>query len=97
MDIMVLRKSKSLRWFILSGAVGLMISALILVAGNFGHFIPGAVLLWPTGIYGLGFNNDLSGALHAIPVVFGGQFLLYGLLGIMTRWVIYAISKLLSR
>src|SRR5215831_18180769 len=80
-------------WFIWSGVFGLLISGLILVAGNFGHLVPWAFLLWPTGIYGLRFNNDLSGALHAVPVMFGGQFLLYGLCGFLTRCTVHLISK----
>jgi hypothetical protein len=76
------------RWFIGSGLLGLGVSALILAAGNLGHPLPGALMLWPFGIYGLGFNSDLSGALHALPVMFGGQFLLYGFVGLTVRLLV---------
>jgi hypothetical protein len=86
----------SLRWFIGTGVAGLLVSALILVAGHFGGSLPWpwGYLLWPTAIYGLRFDNDFVGALHAAPVMFGGQFLLYGLWGLLARWIVYAIAKL---
>jgi hypothetical protein len=77
-----------LRWLIWSGLLGLGVSALVIAAGHLGHPLPGALMLWPTGIYGLGFNNDLSGALQAFPVMFGGQFLLYGFLGLTVRLLV---------
>jgi len=83
-----------LRWFMWSGLLGLGVSALIYAAGSLGHPLTGSLMLWPTGIYGLGFNNDLSGALHAIPVMFGGQFLLYGFVGLTVRLLVHLLRPI---
>jgi len=83
-----------LRWLIWSGLPGLGVSALIIAGGCLGHPLPGALILWPTGIYGLNFNNDLSGALHAIPVMFGGQFLLYGFVGLTVRLLVHLLRRI---
>lgn len=60
-------------------------------AGYLAHPLSGAVMLWPIEIYGPGLNKDLSGALQATPVMFGGRFLLYGFVWLTVRLLVHVL------
>jgi len=75
------------RWFLISGVVGILVAAVL--AGLMIHnLVPMkvALALWPTSIFGMG---DLGYQMTFIETVltavftFGGEFILYGLAGLL--------------
>jgi hypothetical protein len=71
-------------WFLVSGSVGLAI-ALILTALISWYSPPSlmTLVLWPTSVAGMADPGPLLDKLLVAAFEFGGQFFLYGLLGML--------------
>jgi hypothetical protein len=69
-------------WFLVSGCVGVLV-ALALLAMAARHFISPTVLLilWPASIAGMADPSSISDKVIVAVFEFGGNFLLYGLIG----------------
>ncbi len=70
-----------LRWFLIGGSIGLLIA--IFFSTNFGQTVfPERVFLtlWPLGIALMAVDHaTLSTAIFAVTIVYGSNFVLYGL------------------
>jgi hypothetical protein len=70
------------RWFLVSGCLGVLV-ALILTAVPASHTLKPTVLLmlWPSSIAGLVDPSTLSDKIMVAVFEFGGNFILYGIIG----------------
>src|SRR6266481_4947898 len=70
------------RWFLLSGCLGVLV-ALTLIAIPTRYVISPKILLvlWPSSIAGLADPLDLSDKILVAIFEFGGNFILYGVIG----------------
>ena len=70
------------RWFLVSGCLGVLV-ALTLMATTARHVVGPTVLLvlWPASIAGIVDPSTLSDKILVAMFEFGGNFLLYGLIG----------------
>ena len=72
---------RTTRWFVIAGCIGIAISTLISI---FRPDNPALVLcLWPSSIVGLADPSGLRNQIIFGVFMFGGQFLLYGVLGLV--------------
>lgn len=81
-----------MRWFLVAGAVGLIIEVVLAIWNVHGVVTPTVLLvLWPASIVGMAntgpFKPTIS-ELLIIGVMYGGNFLLYGLLGSAAKYLI---------
>jgi hypothetical protein len=72
-----------LGWFLISGSIGICV-AIVLATTAAIHSINPAILfaLWPSSIVGIVDPTDLADKIMVGTFEFGGNFLLYGFIGI---------------
>ena len=81
-----------MRWFLVAGAVGLTVAVVLAIWNVHGVVSPTVLLaLWPASIFGMvntgPFKPTIS-ELLIIGIMYGGNFLLYGLLGSAANYLI---------
>jgi hypothetical protein len=79
---MVIRLAGLKGWFLISGCVGVLVAAALGTIAS--HWVLNPKLLfalWPSSIIGLADPSALSDKILFAVVEFGGNFLLYGILG----------------
>ena len=76
------RTKRLRRWFLVSGCVGVFV-ALVLMAMGASHVVSPTVLLvlWPSSIAGIADPSTLSDKIMVGLFEFGGNFILYGVIG----------------
>jgi hypothetical protein len=74
------------RWFLFSGCVGVLIALALLVMAT-RHLVSPTVLLvfWPSSIAGIADPSDVLDKILVAAFEFGGNFLLYGIVGAVIR------------
>ena len=71
------------RWFFGAGGIGLLIAILLAIAMSYDRAPEGLVLaLWPTALLQLIDPRTIGSQIVTAVFVYGGNFLIYGLLGI---------------
>ncbi len=70
------------RWFLVSGCLGVFVALALMVRGN-SHIVSPTVLLvlWPSSIAGIADPSTLSEKILVALFEFGGNFILYGVVG----------------
>ncbi|MGC1685115.1 MAG: hypothetical protein WA734_05800 [Candidatus Acidiferrales bacterium] len=69
-------------WFFISGCVGVLVALGLVAATSYYELSPALLLaLWPFSIVGLTEPSTLSGKIFVGVFEFGGNFILYALLG----------------
>ena len=76
------------RWFLLAGCLGVVVAGVLTLLLSH-DLIPAAVAiaLWPTSILGLVDPTNLKDQIITGVFTFGGNFLLYGVLGLLVRYL----------
>jgi hypothetical protein len=85
------------RWFLGCGVVGIVVAALL--TGLMIHdLVPTglALALWPGSIVGIVDPHTLTEKLLVVAVTFGGQFLLYGIAGLLLGYGISLVRTFIS-
>ncbi|MGI4829669.1 MAG: hypothetical protein ACRYFU_15955 [Janthinobacterium lividum] len=83
------------RWFLAFGGVGLAIA--IILADLLSHDLGSMEilgLLWPSGIIGIIDPSTSSAQMVTAFIMYGGQFVLYGLIGLFSA---IAVSQIRTR
>ena len=80
-----------MRWFLMAGAIGVSIAVVLTICSSHGNVKPIVLLaLWPTSIVGMAntgpFQLTVPGLL-ILAVMYGGNLLLYGILGAIARYL----------
>jgi hypothetical protein len=71
-----------LRWFLISGIVGVLVAFVLLGLEALNVIVPGAFLvLWPSSIIGMADPANAWDKFLIAAVEFGGNFVLYGIIG----------------
>lgn len=71
-------------WFLVSGCIGILIALVLAIAASYRELNPMLLLaLWPASIVGLADPATLPGKIMIGAYEFGGNFLLYGVVGIV--------------
>ena len=75
-------------WFVIAGCIGVVVAVVLTLLLSH-DLIPAAVAiaLWPTSILGLVDPTNLRDQIITGLFTYGGNFLLYGLLGLLVRYV----------
>ena len=76
------------RWFLIAGCLGVIVAVVLSLLLSH-DLIPAAVAiaLWPTSILGLVDPTSIRDQVITGAFTYGGNFLLYGLLGLLVRYV----------
>lgn len=87
-----------LRWFLITGGIGVAI-ALVLTVLLPSDRVPTqvALLLWPSSIVALIDPRTFWSQVMTGVLTFGGQFLLYGLVGLCFGYIIYGVRRFFKR
>jgi hypothetical protein len=76
------------RWFLLTGCIGVVVAVVLTLLLSHDLIPAGiAIALWPTSILGLVDPTNLRDQIITGVFTFGGNFLLYGLLGLLVRYL----------
>lgn len=76
-------------WFLVSGCIGIIIALLLAAAASYRELNPMLLLaLWPSSIVGLSDPATLPGKILIGTSEFGGNFLLYGVVGTVLGFVL---------
>jgi hypothetical protein len=76
------------RWFLIAGGIGLLVAFVLTLLLRNDEIPPAlAMVLWPTSILGLVDPDTLSGQIVTGCFTFGGNFLLYGLIGVSVQHI----------
>ena len=90
--------ARLLRWFLVFGAIGLAIAIVLTFLMQSDRFPTQiALTLWPTSMVGLIDPRTFWSQLTVGMITFGGQFLLYGFVGLSIGFAILSIRKLVRR
>ena len=86
------------RWFLIAGGFGLVIAILLAVAMGYDR-APTAVVsaLWPTAMLQLIDPQTIGSKIATALFVYGGNFLIYGLLGVGIGFLISRLRLLFKR
>jgi hypothetical protein len=76
---MTILNRRSVRWFLIAGGIGLAVAVVLAVVRPTNPAI--TLLLWPTSIVGIADPRGFADKLLFGLVMFGGNFLLYGVFG----------------
>jgi hypothetical protein len=69
-------------WFLVSGCIGIIVALVLALVASNRSLSPGLLLtLWPASIVGLSDPSTLTAKILIGVYVFGGNFLLYGVIG----------------
>jgi len=81
-----------MRWFLVAGAVGLTIAVALAIWNVHGVVTPTVLLvLWPTSIVGMANTVPFKPTIFELLIIgfmYGGNFVLYGLLGSAAKYLI---------
>jgi hypothetical protein len=84
---MTLRISGLLRWFLVSGCVGVLVALALAAVGTNRIVSPGILLaLWPPSVVGIADPTSQSDKILFAIIEFGGNFVLYGVVGTFIGW-----------
>ncbi len=81
------------RWFLISGGIGLAVA--IILADLMSHDLASTSVLevlWPSGIVGILDPSTVPVQLLTTAVMYGGQFVLYGLIGLLAAGTVNTFS-----
>jgi hypothetical protein len=85
-----------MRWFLIAGGIGVAVAVALTVWSSHGVVKPMVLLtLWPTSIVGMANDGPFKltvAELLILAVMYGGNFLLYGLLGALARYLTVRLS-----
>jgi hypothetical protein len=85
--IMTIRLSGLPRWFLLSGCVGVLVALTLAAVGTSRIVSPSILLtLWPPSIFGIAEPTTPSDKIVLAIIEFGGNFVLYGVVGTLIGW-----------
>jgi hypothetical protein len=71
-----------LRWFLISGSVGVLVALVLLGLKALNLIVPGVFLvLWPSSIVGIADPANALDKFLIATVEFGGNFVMYGIIG----------------
>ena len=72
-----------LRWFLISGSVGIFVAVILGTSSAVDNFIGPAVrlVLWPSAFAGMADPSDLPEKFIVMAIMYGGNFVLYGAVG----------------
>jgi len=72
-----------LRWFLFSGSVGIFVAVILATSSLVDNIISPSVrlVLWPPAFAGMANPADMPEKFMVAAIVYGGQFVLYGLVG----------------
>lgn len=80
-----------MRWFIIAGAIGVAVAVVLTIWSSHGVVRPAVLLtLWPTSIVGMANTGPFRLTLVELlilAVMYGGNFLLYGVVGVVARYL----------
>lgn len=82
---MVIFNRKSVRWFLLAGCIGVGVALVIGLIKPANPMI--TLLFWPTSIVGLAEPRGMLEKTVFDAFMFGGNFLLYGAVGVIAAFV----------
>ncbi len=86
------------RWFFGAGAIGLLTAILLAVAMSYDRAPEGLVLvLWPTAMLQLIDPKTIGSEIVTALFVYGGNFLVYGLLGVGIGFLVGRLRLLFKR
>jgi hypothetical protein len=90
------------RWFLAFGAIGLLVALAIAILAShratYRLIRPSVVMtLWPASVIGIVDPTDTSSQIVFGLIEFGGNFLLYGVVGVFFGTIIRGISRVLRR
>ena len=86
------------RWFFVAGGVGLVIAVLLAIAMGHDRASTAVVLaLWPTAMLQLIDPQTIGSKIATALFVYGGNFLIYGLLGVGVGFLISRLRLLFKR
>jgi hypothetical protein len=75
-------------WFVLSGVIGILIAVALSVLARHGNVNPYILLLlWPPSSLGLEDASSLSDKIIVAVIEFGGNFAIYGVIGLFVGMV----------
>jgi hypothetical protein len=84
-----------MRWFIIAGCIGVIIAGGLTLARD--HISPHMLtMLWPTSLIGMVFTESpklTAASIILISIMYGGNFLLYGVVGAAARYLLKSRSK----
>lgn len=84
-----------MRWFIIAGCIGLIIAGGLTLGRD--HISPHMLMiLWPTSLIGIVFTESpklTAASIILISIMYGGNFLLYGVVGAVARYLIRSRSN----
>ena len=90
--------ARLLRWFLSFGAIGLGIAIVLTFLMRSDRFPTQIMLaLWPTSMVALIDPRTFWSQLTVGTFTFGGQFLLYGFVGLCIGFAVFSIRKLVRR
>jgi hypothetical protein len=82
------------RWFFISGCVGVLVALGLATAASHYELSPTLLLaLWPFSIIGLAEPSTLSDKIFVTIFEFGGNFILYALLGTIVGGAVRVCSR----
>jgi hypothetical protein len=82
------RAASSSRWFLIAGCIGVALAVVLSLLLSHDLIPAGVVIaLWPTSILGLVDPANLRDQIITGIFTYGGNFLLYGLLGLGVRYL----------
>jgi hypothetical protein len=80
-----------MRWFTIAGAIGVAVEVVLTIWSSNGMVRPAVLLtLWPTSIVGMANTGPFKltiPKLLILAVMYGGNFLLYGIVGAAARYL----------
>jgi hypothetical protein len=86
------------RWFLIAGGVGLGIAVLLSVAMGYDRASTAVVLaLWSTAMVQLIDPRTIGSQIATALIAYGGNFLIYGLLGVGVGFLVSRLRLLFKR
>jgi predicted cobalt transporter CbtA len=72
-----------LRWFLIFGCIGILVAVILGTSSAIDNFISPAVrlVLWPSAFAGMANPSDLPEKFMVVAIVYGGNFVVYGVVG----------------
>jgi hypothetical protein len=84
---------RMLRWFLISGIVGVLVALVLLGLETLNIIVPGVFLvLWPSSIVGIADPANAWDKFLFATVEFGGNFLLYGMIGSLLALCFHSVA-----
>ena len=86
---------RSLRWFLIFGCIGILVAVILGTSSAIDNFISPAVrlVLWPSAFAGMANPSDFPEKFMVVAILYGGNFVLYGVVGIALRLFVGRVKK----